>query len=314
MSENSNNSITPVSFAFSPLGNNAAEGTPQIVNSVSIPRTSVSDESSSNHVVINMGAELKNGAVFDGISMMRISDSEDWHVSTSDVTIEVEVIFATNDQGVHAMLVGQEDEENYNIWFLEIGSNLRFSFRAFDGTSTGGIHAICNLTPVAGTKYHLAYCRSGNTHRMFINGIEQNLILNTLSASYDLRNYASYLTIGAYYGTTQGLIYGLKGTIKYLKITKGEALYTSNFTPTSNPAAGSNTVLFLDFRYKSVAYSYSDSDSTPREVPVVYDEITNTYCSEVSREDQRSREVSLENARKSNDDLAFLKQVGFMGG
>lgn len=56
------------------------------------------------------------------------------------------------------------------------------------------------------------------------------------------------------------------------------------------------------------------SDATPREVPVVYDPITGTYSHEISKEDQENREISLENARKSNEDISFLKQVGFTGG
>ena len=55
------------------------------------------------------------------------------------------------------------------------------------------------------------------------------------------------------------------------------------------------------------------SDATPREVPVVYDPITNQYVHEISREDQLNREISLDIARQTNEDLEFLKKVGFTG-
>lgn len=55
----------------------------------------------------------------------------------------------------------------------------------------------------------------------------------------------------------------------------------------------------------------SVDDATPREVPLVFDKITNTWCSEISREDQVNREISLDLARQSNEDLEFIKKVGF---
>lgn len=52
-------------------------------------------------------------------------------------------------------------------------------------------------------------------------------------------------------------------------------------------------------------------DATPREVPLVYDSITGSWCSVISKEDQENREISLANARKSIEDIEFIKKVGF---
>lgn len=56
-------------------------------------------------------------------------------------------------------------------------------------------------------------------------------------------------------------------------------------------------------------------DSTEiRGVPVVFDPITGTWCAELSKINQEDREVSLEVARITNEDQAFLAKAGFVQG
>ena len=69
---------------------------------------------------------------------------------------------------------------------------------------------------------HIAVCRdNSNNIRVFLNGIQSGST-QTLSTSYNLNT----LTIG---GTTSD--YYINGYISNLRILKGTALYTSNFTP-----------------------------------------------------------------------------------
>jgi hypothetical protein len=56
----------------------------------------------------------------------------------------------------------------------------------------------------------------------------------------------------------------------------------------------------------------TDIDTTPRGVPCYYDSITGQWIAEISKEDQENREISLEVARKTMDDQAFLTTAGFI--
>ena len=93
---------------------------------------------------------------------------------------------------------------------------------------------------VANKWYHAAYVRSGGTARLYINGVE------VISMS-DTVNYANtYMAIGGYYDTN----YLHNGKISNLRVVKGQALYTSNFsvphdpyTTTSNGAYSGNVKL-----------------------------------------------------------------------
>ena len=73
---------------------------------------------------------------------------------------------------------------------------------------------------------HFALVRSGSTQKLYINGIEEI----SASSSIDYTT-ARYLCIGGYYSTS----YLWDGFISNFRIVKGTALYTSNFTPPTEP-------------------------------------------------------------------------------
>ena len=78
------------------------------------------------------------------------------------------------------------------------------------------------------TWHHLAITRSGNTWRLFLNGIQEDTITdsNNITASNGaVHNGLRLGTINA------GLDYPLHGYIDDVRITNGDARYTSNFTP-----------------------------------------------------------------------------------
>lgn len=77
-------------------------------------------------------------------------------------------------------------------------------------------------TATTNTWYHVAVCRSGTSLRIFVNGTQVGTT-NTNSQSYNLSTTS--MTIGS-----QGTTYYLNGYIEELRITKGVARYTANFT------------------------------------------------------------------------------------
>ena len=79
------------------------------------------------------------------------------------------------------------------------------------------------------TWYHVAVTRSGNTWRLFLNGTQED----SVTQSDQMTDAGSTTRIGNY-GPSATATDGLNGYIEDLRITKGLARYTSNFTaPTS---------------------------------------------------------------------------------
>ena len=83
--------------------------------------------------------------------------------------------------------------------------------------------------------YHTALCRSSGTTKLFVDG--QQVISYADSHDYGA---SRYMVIGGYYNTS----YLHRGSISNINVVKGTALYTSNFTPPTEPlTAHANTKL-----------------------------------------------------------------------
>ena len=107
-----------------------------------------------------------------------------------------------------------------NSYVLEsVGSNMQFYWAV--GTTLGGPATLGTIT--TGVWIHYAICRSGNTLYPFKDGV----LGTTVSITDTLNNPTSNVTVG-------GLVAGggyWNGYIDDLRITKGYARYTANFTP-----------------------------------------------------------------------------------
>jgi len=109
---------------------------------------------------------------------------------------------------------------------MDISSNVanKFGFLCGDTTTTAWEVTLTSTTSVSSnTWYHLAVVRSGNTFSLYVNGVSES----TATSSVVIADDTSNLLIGV--GDT-GTTY-LNGYIDDLRITKGYARYTSNFTP-----------------------------------------------------------------------------------
>ena len=92
---------------------------------------------------------------------------------------------------------------------------------------TNSSDRISGDTLSSNTWHHIAVCRSGTNTRLFVNGIQQ-------SSTYSDSN--SYLQSGMSIGSLSydPTTYEFYGYISNLRVLKGTALYTSNFTPPVN--------------------------------------------------------------------------------
>lgn len=165
---------------------------------------------------------------FNGTSAyLRLANNTDWAFGSGDFTFECWVNWSTLQDtilGFHGYRVANE-----HGWSVEYSSAsiLRFSY------STSGAN-VTNLdvtwSPSTSTWYHVAVCRSGNTLRFFVDGTKVGTD-KTLSATiYDPIGGTPYLFIGAFPNMFGTPIYYHNGYLDDVRITKGVARYTANFT------------------------------------------------------------------------------------
>lgn len=148
------------------------------------------------------------------------ADSVDWDFGVYDFSVETWCLFLSHT--TTQTLVGNYQTENGTIgWVLQYRSDtagLRFGY--------GNVALIeVPWTPVDGTWYHIAAAREGNALRVFVNGA----LLKTVTNSTDISGSTAPLRIGCLYYTSN--IQFFNGHLDDLRITKGVARYTANFTP-----------------------------------------------------------------------------------
>ena len=88
-----------------------------------------------------------------------------------------------------------------------------------------GVNSSPTNVPTVGVWYHVAYVKTGGSHTLYINGIPEVSV--TDSTNY----YGTTVAIGGYYSTG----YLARAEISNFRITKGQALYTSSFIPSTAP-------------------------------------------------------------------------------
>lgn len=148
-----------------------------------------------------------------------VPPSTNMSLGTGDFTIECWVRFAANPVG--------NGQGLYQLTNGYLNSTIRGPACGVEN-STGGwtiyygtTYTISGTVPTTGVWYHTAFVRSSGTSKLYING-------TSIISVADTTNYTDqYFTIGGYYSTA----FLLNGYIDDLRITKGYARYTANFTP-----------------------------------------------------------------------------------
>lgn len=140
------------------------------------------------------------------------------YLGTGDFTVEMQVCLVdkTQDQGFFC----------FNNSFptagggLEFGKNSLYWYSTIDGVSYTGYAAAATNN----VWFHFAVVRASGVITIFKDGISQ-AVINTSHSSAAM-NYNN-LYLGAYYSSS----YLLNGWLDEVRITKGVARYTTNFTP-----------------------------------------------------------------------------------
>tara|TARA_A100001234_G_scaffold51575_1_gene43478 strand:+ start:3390 stop:9674 length:6285 start_codon:yes stop_codon:yes gene_type:complete len=160
-----------------------------------------------------------------------VSDSTDLELGGDDFTIEAYInpTGIPGSQGYNCIFAKGESLQCYFM------SNGTISLYASTDYASNNYDIIqnANVTGFGSVSlnrwYHLAVCRSGDTWKVFVDGIEK--YSGTHSGSIEDNAYG--FSIGDY--APSAGTYDYQGFISNLRLVKGTALYTSDFTPPTSP-------------------------------------------------------------------------------
>ncbi len=133
----------------------------------------------------------------------------------------------------YQVIVGQYPSEGVFGWVFQMnnGATIRAIFN--NSASTGAITASTAMT--TGVWYHVALTRSGSTCTLWLNGTSVGT--STLSGNIGTVTHAVWIGNGGSTDYTHGYI-------SNVRVVKGTALYTANFTPSTTTISPiTNTVL-----------------------------------------------------------------------
>ncbi len=230
--------------------------------------TTFTDESGSAHAVTANGsaqistAESKLGsasAYFDGTGdYLSIPDSVDWNFGSGDFTIDTWVRYnATGPWQCLASQYGGVGEASWRLIQTESASwSNRIAFMySVNGTSWdhSNLAISSGFVPSNDTWYHVAVVRNGADLRLFVDGVQQGVTYNIgtkviFNSTYSLQVASS---------NSQST---LNGYLDELRISKGIARWTSNFTPPTTPYGAIDSD---DDGYFAVQSGGDDCDDRP---------------------------------------------------
>ena len=170
------------------------------------------------------------GCSFNGSSYLELDDDTEWDLSDDDFTIEC--WYYPTSHGSYEGLVHQWPNGNYNVtngWCLEpVGGSLDFYYCKPDGSIA---HASGSSSQIPLNQWnHCAVSRLGNSIRVYLNGTHAG----SHSYSGTIQNGTGPVRIGG--GCAPGSGAGnVNGYISNVRVTRRQAVYWNNFTPSSSP-------------------------------------------------------------------------------
>ena len=212
-------------------------------NTLLIPGASTTfvDDASTNNFAITINGDTKPNSFnpytpgyysnyFDGTGdYLSVADNIVFQMSTGDFTVEAWVnpsALSSSDariwsyQGAGGTVL--------NLYILASGSGSAFAAAIRSHGATGYTQTNGTTAAKVGTWYHVAFTRSSGTTKLFVNGIQEGS--TQTSQTQNIQDATP--SIGGY---STGNNEYLTGYISNLRIVKGTAVYTSNFTPNTTP-------------------------------------------------------------------------------
>ena len=172
---------------------------------------------------------------FDGTGdYLSIPNNPSLNLSSGDWTIEAWVYQLVNTAGATIVEKDGVSGSSYVQYSLGCDGGGKFTIDVGSGNGTSYIQSInaSGFSNQINTWYHLAAVKSGTTITLYIDGINRASATQTGT----MVDGGKVAMVG--YQTGQGSGSYWNGYIDDLRITKGYARYTSNFTPPENQLAG----------------------------------------------------------------------------
>jgi hypothetical protein len=207
--------------------------------------------------VANPTGTTYSGSVYFGggaSSFVSLPNSGRFFLEAYDFTIEAWIYNTSTTTATNKVIVGYgstADFVNYSFQFIQItptSTTTKFIFYPTTGFSSGGAvpQITSNTVSFNGNQwYHVAVTRSGATISFYLNGVSLGLdpTSPTLNVGQMLSATSTLLTIGS--GSAGQSPYF--GYISNVRLFRGYAIYTGNFTPpttalTNTQASGTNII------------------------------------------------------------------------
>ncbi len=193
--------------------------------------SSFTDSSQRNHAITASGAtqsttkSLFGGSSisFDGSSSLEIADNDDFDFGTGDFTIDAWFMLNVDTNSHTIIEKGEYSIGNGNFALAIYGASDVIYFRTYDVQGNAEILSV-SASIEADTWYHVAVVRLGNTITIYLDGVSKGsaTVLKAVGGN------TATLEIG---DATVGGFLHFDGYIDELRISKGIARWTNNFTP-----------------------------------------------------------------------------------
>ena len=236
-------------------------------NALSITRTNNVTVSSFDPFVPDANYATYGSTYLNGTTdYLTVPQNAAFNFGTGDFTVEGWWNFTSiaTSQGLISLGTGANGGGPYNGWWFDYESSGILRFYRYAGGSE--IYSSFSVTLVPGTWYHIACTRSGTAVKMFVNGVQVGTTA-TSSTSFDNVN-SDPLVIGRFI-TGQGTFY-LNGYVSDVRITKGTALYTANFTPPTTPLTAVSGTSLLTCQTNQPVNNQTFLDNSTSALPITY--------------------------------------------
>jgi hypothetical protein len=174
-----------------------------------------------------------------------VPDSDDWNFGSGDFTIDGWVYFPSISSADLRMSIASQYVDINNRWIFYVETNGTTDHYVQFMHMDGGTRRAYYYTQVSslftpGTWQHVAFVRNGNSAYIFVGGVSRSLTTIT--------SWGALSDVGAgalNVGHTQFDGYYQNGYLDELRISKGIARWTSNFTPPTSAytSTGSDVIL-----------------------------------------------------------------------
>ena len=169
-------------------------------------------------------------ALFDGTGdYIKVDDSDDFDFGTGDFTIDFWCRFASISSADQYLL--HRYSTSSNMWGVAFANNI-VKFSCFAGGEQRA-YVARSYTFTTGAWYHIAVERVSDNFRIYVNGVKQGADEAPTNPGAMTTAGALYLGVYKYLNT-----YYFSGWMDELRISKGIARWTSDFTPPASPYFG----------------------------------------------------------------------------